>query len=294
MNTVLRSIICLLALIVLIHSMDSYASTNLPAGPETQAQSVTFCSYCTTEVQYEEAAMAFWKQTGRKGDSVTEVINPSNAQTYFVEVIYQPADYAQMSVGSVSTGTTGDQAVAEAVIGLYGHGIFIGVQAGDKCANNATGAFNSFGMWSEDQTCPAIYIAFTSDPSTTPSVSMWTMITDSLEQGSITQAAKDYFGLPVATIVFLNGDVAQYTIDDPGSNATCTYKKGSARTKNGQFINDSGNGGYGVSNGSGYVQEFSNGSTGIQVSVNPAMWQVCTNTPIYGNLCYLGPGYELP
>lgn len=83
----------------------------------------------------------------------------------------------------------------------------------------------------------------------------------------------------VVVVVFQNGDVAKFEVKAAGAgpSACCEYVDGSARDRNGNFINDSGFGGGGSSNGEAYVQRDygSTGSNAIRVAVGAVTYS-CT------------------
>lgn len=75
-------------------------------------------------------------------------------------------------------------------------------------------------------------------------------------------------GVPIAIVVFLNGDVAMYSVVNPqgGAAACCEYIAGSARDRNGVFISDTGFGGSGTSSGGSYVNAGQAGNVIIRSS----------------------------
>lgn len=251
---------------------------NTPVGPQTEAKYMTFCDACTTPSAFQGAALGYWKVNNIKGDYVTEVINSNTAQEFFVEIIYQPADSPNYGVGPAVPGQTGDQAIVNAIIGLWYHHVFLQVQESDFTSEDLYGTtgFESFDDWSEDSTCPGIYNAFTTDPSTQPGQAFWSIIQNFIENPTeLVDRLNPLAGLPTITVVFLNGDVAQFTLASPDSNDTCNYKKGTARNSQGQFIDDSGLSGNGISNGSGYVT--STGSNSFNVDLYGDLYYACTN-----------------
>ncbi len=244
----------------------SYALTvvQTPIGPQTETHFIAFCAYCSTQSNFQQAAVDYWKANGLRGDWVTEVINQTTGQAYFVEVIYQPADSPYYAVGDTSIGQSGDLLIANAINHLWTKGVAIVITPGDANGINQSGVFDSFNSFSRIQGCSEIYDAFTSDPATNPATTWWGFI-EAFFEGSpdMVEHANANLGLPVATVVFLNGDVAQFQLISPDTSDVCNYKKGSARNNKGQFINDAFLGGNGLSNGSQYVLGTGPGSDNI-------------------------------
>jgi len=146
------------------------------------------------------------------------------------------------------------------------------------------GGFNSFDSFEPEEDCPAIYDAFTSNPSTNPAYTFFDFIESFLEgESSLVDHLNTNLGLPVATVVFENGDVAQFQLISPDSSNTCRYVKGSARNKNGQFIPDQVAGGDGTSSGIDYVQ--SDVSDNFDVFLGDHSGLACTWSPVTGNNC---------
>jgi len=250
---------------------------NTPIGPQTEAKYMTFCNVCTTPSTFQDAALGYWKVSNLRGDQVTEVINENTAQEFFVEIVYQPADSPNYGVGPAVPGQTGDQAIVNAIIGIWYKHVFLQVKQSDFTSEDVYGTtgFESFDDWSEDQTCPGIYNALTTDPSTQPSQSFWSIIGNFIEDPEeLVDRVNPVAGLPTVTVVFLNGDVAQFTLASPESNDVCHYVAGTARNSQGLFIDDSGLGGDGISNGSGYLK--ATGSNSFNLEMNNDLYYACT------------------
>jgi hypothetical protein len=79
---------------------------------------------------------------------------------------------------------------------------------------------------------------------------------------------------PVGVFIFYNGDVAEYYVypNQVGLSNICYYVPGSARNYLGEFINDSGNGGTGHTNGSDYVR---GGSQQYTIFLEPPEYLSC-------------------
>jgi hypothetical protein len=85
---------------------------------------------------------------------------------------------------------------------------------------------------------------------------------------------------PIAAVLFPNGDVAKFTVKpNVGSSVCCTYVPGSARDINGNFINDSGLGGTGYTDGVPYVNRLADdgsGATRLQIHMDQWVYFQCS------------------
>jgi hypothetical protein len=102
--------------------------------------------------------------------------------------------------------------------------------------------------------------------------------TDNPRKVKLSDQIKNMTSPPVFVIVFFNGDVAKFELVAPlaGYSACCRYVPGSARDKDGNFINDSGLGGSGGSSGDPYVNRDhgTNGNNAFRVRVGE-IWYSC-------------------
>lgn len=247
------------------------------ANAETYADFYTLCTSCTTQASFENAALTFWGH--RFGDKVVEVANPNSFQTYFVEIDheFEPPVYAAKPANSqqaltladdhsaatdhfrklvsqsntespvvifIKTGTNTDGEIVKSVVGWYKTDV---ITSAPYAGATVPIGQSSFQQWTQEAVCPALYNADSANPAFT--------------QAYGTNAGKMLSALfsqligksgPVGTFIFSNGDVAQFTLV-PENPDVCSYNPGTARNKNGQFINDSGLGGNGGGNGDNYV-----------------------------------------
>lgn len=214
-------------------------------GQETTAQIAMGCSTCNTQSEATVSALSYVKAKRILGIKTIEVVNTNTAQTWFVTTDFFPADFPNPVADSVYPGTATDNATARAVLGFYKTDVTVAIGAGDRYASNP--AFSSFTMWSQDQICPVLYAADSANPDFQTTYS-------SVNYNLLVNLMKQLLGRsgPTATLVFLNGDVAQFVLI-PGQPEVCTYKPGSARDRFGNFIMDKGLGGNGISDGNPYV-----------------------------------------
>lgn len=211
-------------------------------------ETAVMCTNCSTAGDFGTMAMSV--SPNHVGNYPYIVINPNTLVGYAIVVtVESEVGYGGQHVRDIASSTTStelNQAVAywtpkfktAADISLYstdsspddGTSSFLGSDVVHVCPLfAATGEFQD--MWHK-------YLQG----------GFWPRVWNALWHGAVI--------LPSGTFVFANGDVATYDLlveNAASPSAACKYRPGTARNATGQFINDSGMGGNGHSDGRDYV-----------------------------------------
>lgn len=177
-----------------------------------------------------------------------EVINPTTGNISFVHVEKETEPGFVFLTSEAVPATTAQKEDFNVVMQLFNAEVLVPLLP--KEGTESFALYTNDGVSAQIATSEAVFLAGVN-----------------LRRFNIFTALKMLFGrLPIAVVVFPNGDVAKFKIMNPAGGALCCeYVSGSARNSKGEFIPDSELGGNGVESGGEYVIGTGSGGSTTEI-----------------------------
>ncbi len=229
---------------------------------QSHAANIVLCNTCVTQTDYERFAEG--TVSGQSiGQFEIEVVNVLRFDSYFVTIEKEREYNLYFTITTSERATEAQRADIAAVWPAFEKAEHAVVITGDTPGTQSWGQHTREGVGSVIIVQPWMLTALGGGRR----IDLW-------------GALKAWFGYsPVAVVVFANGDVAKFRVNNPMGTAAgcCEYIPGTARNALGEYISDSGLGGSGSSNGDGYVQVGygQNGDNEIRIRVNTVLY-ICS------------------
>jgi hypothetical protein len=219
-----------------------------------KADVAAFCDTCSTDAQYKSFAKSMaLNQT--ESEVLYFVMNSQTNQARKVTVFKEPDVGGYITTAFVQPATSDETAFVSATVRAFSSSEYLVPM---PPSSEATGGA-SFTLSNIEIVGDQISRQPWMPVATANKINLW--------QAIWAAVTKKFRNQPIAIVVFLNGNVAKYSVLNPaGGAACCTYIPGSARDKYGHFINDSGLGGNGHASGGSYVSIGQTGNVIIQTS----------------------------